>query len=489
MTKKNGKKLPVGTFVFYGILLLVSAGVLLTVNYIRTQKLRPYLVNFENSQPKHKCEELYNELFCAKDGTPDWERLYELSGIEETPFESKTDFCDYMREQIAGKTLGYTETSGGLEGKKYIVRAGEDKIADFLLVSKNADGNTVWELGKVNLYFERGAKVVARTVDGHRLRLGGIPLDDSYLASSTETKAEEYLPEGVHGARSTLWLADGLLRAPKVDAVNDAGEVFPLVLNEESGIYEEAAPAMREITEEEKSRVLLCAETYARFMIGSAKTAELKTCFDENSEIYATVKKSDTWMQNYRGYEFAEETASDFRAYTSDLFSVRISFTLNVKRTNGTVKEFPLDSTFFFTRKDGVFYISNMTNVNVAEEITKTRLIFKNGGQELDRIFLESGQRSFPAPKIDVPEGQSFGGWAVSETDENGKPLLTVRFRPDENGTVYLPEGYVPEPLTLYAVFLSDNADADVPSDIPSSGAFPDAVSSGQTAPETLPQH
>lgn len=39
MTKKNGKKLPVGTFVFYGILLLVSAGVLLTVNYIRTQKL------------------------------------------------------------------------------------------------------------------------------------------------------------------------------------------------------------------------------------------------------------------------------------------------------------------------------------------------------------------------------------------------------------------------------------------------------------------
>lgn len=103
--------------------------------------------------------------------------------------------------------------------------------------------------------------------------------------------------------------------------------------------------------------------------------------------------------------------------------------------------------------------------------------------------FSRAGQRSFPAPKIDVPEGQSFGGWAVSETDENGKPLLTVRFRPDENGTVYLPEGYVPEPLTLYAVFLSDNADADVPSDIPSSGAFPDAVSSGQTAPETLPQH
>lgn len=36
-----------------------------------------------------------------------------------------------MREQIAGKTLGYTETSGGLEGKKYIVRAARTRSPTF----------------------------------------------------------------------------------------------------------------------------------------------------------------------------------------------------------------------------------------------------------------------------------------------------------------------------------------------------------------------
>ena len=93
-----------------------------------------------------------------------------------------------------------------------------------------------------------------------------------------------------------------------------------------------------------------------------------------------------------------------------------------------------------------------MTNVDVQEEIVRTRLTFMDGETELGSFFVSSQDRSFTPPAAPDRPGQHFAGWAV-QSREGNSVTMTVRFQPGEDGTVTLPAGYDLEPMTLYAAY------------------------------------
>ena len=423
--------------VLLGILLTMLLGFV----YLRFGVLRPWLRQFEASQPKYASQEVFDGLFAPAD----WGRVCELAGLEGNWERA----ARVLEERTAGRKLTMVETSAGLSGdRRYIVKAGSEGVAAFTLANRGGARGAVWEPDAVELLIDLEPEaVLIRALEGQRVRVDGKELGENCQIQTTQTLAERYLPEGVHGRRTVLWRAQG----EEISVLDGENKPVPVAWDEENGCYAVEA-AVDEPTEEERSLLIGAAKTYARYMIRESNTAQLQQYFDSGSAIYKTIRSSETWMQQNAGYSFSGESISGFCRYGEKFFSARVSLRMDVKRGNGSAKPYQVDSTFFFRAADRGWRVFEMTNVDAQNETVFSRLTFMDGERELCSIFASSEERGFTPPSAPERPGQRFAGWAVRER-EGDQVTMTVRFRPDGNGKVTLPAGYVLEPATLYAVF------------------------------------
>lgn len=433
---------------FYKVLLGLVLVLLAAFCYVRFGLLRPWLTRFEAAQPKHASQEVFADLFSPAD----WGRVYDLAGLEAGVYGDREGFARSMEELTSGQELTLVETSAGLSGgRRYIVKAGGDSVAAFTLAgSETEEGQTVWELDGVELLLGQTGTVSVRAPEGWSVLVNGVRLGEDCVAQTVETAAERYLPEGVHGRRAVLWQTQAsAIRQAEVTVLDEDGNAAPL--SYEDGRFTAEEPA-QEPDDEARDALLGAARTYARYMIREADSQQLRRYFDSESRIYETIRSSEIWIKNTAGHGFENEEISEYYCYSPELFSARVGMDMNVKRTNGTLKGYHVDSTFFFHRTAAGWRVYEMTNVDVQREITRTRLIFMNGQEEAGRLFVSSEERGFTPPAVTAPAGKRFTGWAVRERSGDSV-TMTVRFRPGADGTVPLPAGRVPEPMTLYAVF------------------------------------
>ncbi len=413
-------------------------------------KLYHWLKDYEASQPTMKCEEVFAELFEAGD----WGKVYELSGTEDTRFEDKDAYIAYMKEKVGDRELVLSETSAGLSGdKKYFVKLGDEKLLSYTLVSSEdmERGIDVWNLGEVEPFFTRRQSVRIEKDADQIAYVNGVELTEEYTVQKTETLAENYLPEGVHGVRRELQVVDGLLVQPEVKVCDAEGNPLEVAFDENTNTYRVQAEDYV-ISDEEREAVLTVAKEYSKRMLGIS--VELFRYFDRNSEIYNVIRRNENWMQDFTGYDFAEEEVSNYYSYTEDLYSARVSLTLNVTRRNGTIKEYKVDSTLFMERKeDGKWLAVDMANIDVQQSVTEVRLTFCQEEAALSTEFVRSDSQSLTTPAVNVPENKIFAGWMKEETDAEGRRVQTLMFVPDEAGLVTLPEDYELEPMTLYPLF------------------------------------
>lgn len=434
--------------VFYKVLLGLVLVLMAAFCYIRFGLLRPWLVRFEAAQPRHASQAVFSELFSPAD----WGRVYELAGLEESVYGDCEGFARSMEEFTSGREITMVETSAGLSGnRRYIVKAGGDNVAAFTLAGgEGEDGQTVWQLDRVELLLGQTGTVSVRAPEGWSVLVNGAALGEDCRVQTAGRLAERYLPEGVHGRRSVLWQTrTSTVRQAEVTVLDEDGQAVPV--RYEEGCFTAQRPA-EEPDEEQRAALLGAAESYARYMIREASAEQLRRYFDGESQIYRTIRSSEIWISGADGHSFENETVSEYESYGPELFSARVGMDMSVRRKNGTLKGYRVDSTFFFHRTPAGWRAYEMTNMDVRREITRTRLIFMDGQEELGRIFVCSEDRSFTPPAASAPEGQRFAGWAVREKSGNSV-TMTVRFRPEEDGTVVLPAGGALEPMTLYAVF------------------------------------
>lgn len=451
------KRSPAGTIVFWVLYALLFVGFFFGMRYA-LGRFHAWLERYEASQPKYACQQVFDEIFAAKD----WQRIASLSA--ESPsvnkYENKAAFARYLEEKYGDAKITYTETSAGLSGdKKYVVKADDEKFASFTLVSAtNESGLDNWHLGTVETLFRQNEEVLVTALAGHRITLNGIPVDESKeTVRKTYTAVESYLPEGLHGPSEYEIRVGGFLLEPEVKVLDEAGNECALAYDANEHHYTENAVSGSSYTEAEEKLAISAAKSYALYMIGAASTGDLRTYFDSESDIYNTIRKSETWMQSYSGYAFSTPELSQFYRYSEELFSIRVKISLNVTRKNGTVKEYPLNSTFFFQKKGSSFLVTEMTNVDVMQKTEEVRLDFYDGDTLLQSSFVTVGCSEFGAPTLTQKDGKSFSGWAEESVDEKGNVTLTLRFVP-ENGVVSVSPDYKPEPMRLYAVYESEGA-------------------------------
>lgn len=448
--QKFFRKPRLSTIIFYSFYALLILAFFIGLRKI-TGPLEDWLVRYEASQPEKKCEEVFESLFSD----PDWAALYDLAGIEDTVYEGKEAFAAYMEEKAAGKEITYIETSAGLSGDhKYIVKLDGKKIGTFTLTG-GAESQTEipqWEFGALELLYTREETVTVEKRPGYTVYINGIALDDSYTIRTVSTTAEKYLPEGLHGYQLEVQTISGFLVAPEVTVTDENGNPVTMNYNAETKIYT-LPQVIMEMTEYEQTHVKNTLETFAKYMIKAASKKDLANCCVPNSEVYTAISAIERWMQDYLNYEISPITYSNFYRYSNTLFSVRAVMTNKVTRMDGTVKDYEMDYTLFFTMDaSGKWLLSDMTQVDISQQVEQIRLTFLDGDTVLDSFFLDASSKTVTLPAVTAPEGKVFSGWAKQETDGNGKITMTIVFKPDESNTVILPDAKL-EPMTLYALF------------------------------------
>jgi len=447
--RRRGPRL--GGVIFYTIYFLFIF-LFFGATYLGLNWLNAWLVDYEAAQPDTKCEQVFEQLFSD----PDWAALYDAAGVEDTAYEGKDAFVAYMEARVGDQELTKMETSAGLSGnKKYIVKLGDEKIASFTLEGEAESVTDIpnWQLGDIELFYQRSESFQIQKMDGHTAYVNGVALTDDFTIQTATTIAEDYLPMGVTGVRTCIQMISGLMSVPTVTVTDETGAQMEVRYDEATRTFTEQTTA-NTIGEEEEQVALEATKTYALFMIEKASSAEVAKYFDRQTTTYNTIVKSEVWWtQRNNGAAFSGEKVSGYCRYSDDLFSVRVSMSLDITRTDGTLKQFPVDTTLFFKHNGTKWLVFDMTNEDVQQPVGEVRLTFMNGGEVLSTGFVSTEATEINTPMITAPEGQRFAGWVRESYDENGVKTLTIMFGPSDTGVITLPAGTVLQPMTLYAYF------------------------------------
>lgn len=442
-----------GTRLFYGIYFSVTI-LLLAAILVLMIPLRNWLVRYEASQPEQMRDAVYAQLF----DNPDWAALYSMAGKEDTTFVNKDIYAQYMDAKVGDEKLSVVETAAGLsKARKYLVKLGDEKVAAFTLTGGSEKESEIvnWQLGEVDLFFESNLSCVIQVHPSYTVTVNGVKLDESYTIRTVSTKAEDYLPDGLHGYQMKQLQINGLLAKPEITVLDAAGKPVALTEDAETGMLLAQLPAPAEMTAEEKAVAIAAAKANALFSIREISAAQLRQHFDAESQCYVDICETTAFLQSKNGYGFKESVTAvtDFYRYSDTLFSARVVLQLDVERTNGTIKEFAMDTTYFFAMKGGKYLVNNMTNVHIQEIQEQVRLTFLADGTVLDTMMVDAGAKSLVPPAVTVPEGKTFAGWAVQTRDDNGKVIMTIILGPEADGSAPVSTDRKLVPMELYAMF------------------------------------
>lgn len=477
--KKSGPRL--GGVIFYTLYFLFIL-IFFLGTFIGLTWLHGWLTDFELAQPTVKAEQVFTQLFTH----PDWGALYDAAGAKDSAYEGKDAYVAYMEDKVGDSQLTYMETSAGLSGdKKYLVRLGSEKVASFTLVDKNQVGDVSlnnlenigdipdWQLGAVEVFFNREGTYYIEKLDGHTAYVNDVPLTDDMTIQVATTLAEEYLPAGTTGASMCTQQIDGLMTQPVVTIFDKSGKQMEVTYDETTRTFTERLES-NTMSDEEKNVALEAAKVYCQWMIKEVTDrGTIAKYYDPSSETYNNiVKTTELWMQSHNGYTFSNESVTNYARYGDDLFSVSVSLSLDVTRTDGTVKNYPYSQSLFFRKSDtGKWLCFASTNKDVSVPVGRVRLTFMNGENEVHSQFYSTDSKEIVTPVVPTPEGKVFTGWVTIEKDESGTTVYNLQFQPDEEGKVAIPEGTTLKPMTLYALFQNPGEQTAAPAEAPTAAA------------------
>ena len=472
--KKSGPRL--GGVIFYTLYFMFIL-IFFLATFLGLTWLHGWLTDYEMAQPDGKAEQVFTQLFTD----PDWGALYDAAGAKDSAYEGRDAYVAYMEDKVGDSQLNYLETSAGLSGnKKYLVRLDKEKVASFTLVDKAKNENEDmtnkfknmsripdWQLGAVEVFFNREGTYYIEKLDGHTAYVNDVPLTDEMTIQVATTLAEKYLPEGTTGVSMCTQQIDGLMAQPTVTIFDKSGKQMEVTYDEATRTFTERLES-NTMSDDQREAAIKAAETYCNWMLAvDNDRGHAAQILDPTGSAYkdlTSIPRDQLWVQSNNGFTYDNINVSDFALYAGDIFSVRVTLDVNVTRTDGSIKNYPFNSSMFFRKSDtGKWMCFNTTNVDVSQPVGRVRLTFMNGENEVHSQFYGTDSKEIVTPVVPTPEGKVFTGWVTIEKDDNGAMVYNLQFQPDEEGKVAIPEGTILKPMTLYALFQYPGEQAVVP--------------------------
>lgn len=328
--------------------------------------LEGWLAEYESSQPKYAAEAVFAEYFAD----PDYPALAARCEMPATVsvYETGESLGVVMEELYGEQPTSYAETSSGMDGSlRYLVKAGESKIASFTLKKSGKTakhGFSLYALDDITLYIRPEADVKVTAPEGMTVYINGQPLDESHVVESgIETDSCAHMPEGVKGITYATYTLNALLRAPSVEVKTADGQSAPLTQDPDTGAWMADVVYHDALREQYAEQMIHVAQLYAAYVQKDGTFGSFSKYFDSSTTLYQNIREVPNyfvWAHN--GYSFKDVEASEFYAYDDNTFSCRIKFTHLLHKTGYEDFVDAFDSTFYLRRVGDEFLIYSMIN-------------------------------------------------------------------------------------------------------------------------------
>lgn len=316
--------------------------------------LKGWVSNYNERIPETISQKFFNETFI----NTNTDKIIEMSGITHSEFETTDDLKKYLSDNFKND-ISYTSVATGDDNvKKYIIKSGEYKIAEFKLEN---DGKS-WNTSSLDLFLPSSDKKVFKILSSDTLYINGKAVSKDYITSTEAHKFSAYLPEWVEAPEWVIYTVDGLVGEPEFTVKDRNGESPELVddngILTEQIVYDKDEPAVME-------RILAGAKQYAICMQNDASKYSVFTYFEKYTDLYDRIMSVENmFVWDHNGYDFEDVEVSEFFRYDNDTVSLRVRFVHILKMNGREDYRNPTDITYFARLIDGEYMIFAAYNNN-----------------------------------------------------------------------------------------------------------------------------
>ncbi|MBQ7011018.1 MAG: hypothetical protein IJN63_04875 [Clostridia bacterium] len=370
------------------LLLFVLISVFAISNVLKN--VTAFLEEYESVQPKYVEAEVFDTYFKRIDYDLLLKAADRGDGSDLTEFESKEDLITYLKSMYAGKDITYYSISTGAAdtatvsldiknlGKyfvdqfnsrgdiKYIVKAGEDKIAEFTLVhseseaKKSKSGFKQYELGDIELFFFPHESVTVKLPKSSTLTVNGIKVSEKYRLADVyeEDENNKRLPDGIEGIVYVAYTVDKLYLKPELAVTDKDGKSIELEYIENDNYYSAGFLYDDSLAAQYSAYVINAIENYAAYMQMDGARADFIDYYDTDSDLWKNIISTENYfVLDHSSYSFKDQKATEFYRYNDDMFSCRVSMTHLLHRWAREDYVDYIDMTLFLRNVNGKYLI------------------------------------------------------------------------------------------------------------------------------------
>lgn len=352
MSKKSKKKR--GFPVFYTIYWTLVVLVLIAIG-IGCRYLWDYCVDYEAVQPKYAAQE-YIDIYEKGDIS----RMIELSGggIELYDYENASDYEEYVRSILEGKTITCEPAySSDKTVKKYKAKADGAVFSEFTLKmsdKKSEHGLDMWEFDSMILDMPAPSTTyTCKVLSNYTVYVNGTALSDEFI---TEDHIETFaagmkLPSNVYLPEYRVYTYKCHFGEPQIEVRTADGTTAELFEADETGrsLYMELDYCDETAKPKYEEYVLTALKAYETFISedGSRANALKYVLPKSNMENYID-NYDDKWFTPHKTYDFADETTWNYYKLADNCFCCNAQMVFTMYTSAGKAARYPITTRLYF---------------------------------------------------------------------------------------------------------------------------------------------
>ncbi|MBE6712044.1 MAG: hypothetical protein E7580_00840 [Ruminococcaceae bacterium] len=379
--KKKSKFWIIYTVVVLATIFMITMGAAILISWLDA---------FEQSQPVHAAQSFYDEYFVAEK----WTEILEKANYKMGDLEQKGDAEAALKALKKGKKMSFYALGGDDQYARYNVilvdpadLPKEDpkkeevkdaiaemavqgvpstKIATITLKKSKTEGKYGfygYEFSELEIFLDRKASAQICIPSHYTLYAGDRAITSDQIVATQAHFWNEHLPEGVTGVEFATYRFENLLKAPEFTVKDAAGNVIPLVENEESGVLETGIVYATQVDQALSDRLLAGLKAYATYMQDDGSLGAVAKYFDTNSNFYKSTRENPSaFVWDHNGYEFQNERIENFYFFDENTLCCYISFDQILKMTGRENYVDKISMTVFAHKVNGTWRIFNCVN-------------------------------------------------------------------------------------------------------------------------------
>lgn len=329
-------------FIIIGVfVLLLTAGLII---------LGCFLSAYEKSLPENAAGSVIKQI---NEGTFDYG----------TVILSQFDSADDVKELVtsAEGELRAVKPAASSDGE-YIIKSGDKRLLKVKLEKaqeKGSFGLKGYSVASVEA-ISGGKKLTVRAPENYKVSVNGIELTaDEISNAEVADEAAEFLPSGV----TTVKYVDYTVTSPialRSVTVSNGNERDDVTFDSEKNMYIARPFNDKELEEQYSAYCLEAVRKYALYLQEKGGFNSVAPYLETDSPFYKKARNVDAgWVRKHSGYDFENESATQFYAYDANTFSCHVTLTLVMHATGKEDYRDEIDMTLYLRKSGGKYKIYN----------------------------------------------------------------------------------------------------------------------------------